>query len=133
MLIKEAAEKLGISQRMLRHYETSGLMEVDRSENGYRFYSSHNLRRAERIRDFIAVGYSTREVRAMAACLSEGSAVACEGEVPQLLKKLESIDRMRADLELRRQAVLERLSSARKSQENNSRHLIEMKLPKRLD
>ncbi|TYC67898.1 MerR family transcriptional regulator [Stappia sp. BW2] len=110
MQIKEAAERLGITERMLRHYEKSGLMETRRSENGYRSYSAADLRRAGRIRDFIATGFSTREIRAMAACLSDEGAGPCEGGIPQLLKKLEHIDRLTADLEAKRKAILDRLA-----------------------
>ncbi|EAV44460.1 transcriptional regulator, MerR family protein [Roseibium aggregatum IAM 12614] len=110
MQIKEAAERLGITERMLRHYEKSGLMETRRSENGYRIYSAADLRRAGRIRDFIATGFSTREVRAMAACLSDEGSGPCEGGIPQLLKKLEHIDRLSAELEAKREAILDRLA-----------------------
>ena len=106
MQIKEAAERLGISERMLRHYETAGLLDARRAQNGYRSYSEADLRRAGRIRDLIATGFSTREVRAMAACLSDEGAGPCEGGIPQLLEKLEHIDRLRADLDARREAVL---------------------------
>ena len=115
MYIKEAAARLGITQRMLRHYETAGLMEVPRSDTGYRTYNEADLRRAERIRDFIATGFSTREVRNMAACLSDEGAGPCEGGVPLLLEKLEKIDRMRADLAARRDAVLEQIAAYRAS------------------
>lgn len=88
MQIKEAAGRLGITERMLRHYEQSGLMDAQRSENGYRSYSGADLRRAGRIRDLIATGFSTREVGTMAACLSDEGAGPCEGGVPQLLESL---------------------------------------------
>ncbi len=48
MQAKEAAERLGISQRMLRHYEKEGLLQVNRTSNGYRTYSETDLRRAAR-------------------------------------------------------------------------------------
>ncbi|NKB84195.1 MerR family transcriptional regulator [Ochrobactrum grignonense] len=115
MQIKEAAERLGITERMLRHYEKAGLMDARRSENGYRSYSQADLRRAGRIRDLIATGFSTREIRAMAACLSDEGAGPCEGGIPQLLEKLEHIDRLRADLDARREAVLGRLAMFRES------------------
>lgn len=125
MQIKEAAARLGITERMLRHYEKSGLMNTHRSENGYRSYSETDLRRAGRIRDLIATGFSTREVRAMAACLSDEGAGPCEGGIPRLLKKLEHIDRLRAELDERRNAVLGRLASLREAlstyQESNTR------------
>lgn len=115
MQIKEAAERLGITERMLRHYEAAGLMETGRAENGYRSYGAADLRRAERIRDFIAAGFSTREVRAMAACLSDENAGPCKGGILQLMKKLDQIERLRADLDEKRDAVLDRLANLREA------------------
>ncbi|MEC7518569.1 MAG: MerR family transcriptional regulator [Myxococcota bacterium] len=115
MRIKEAAEKLGITERMLRHYEKEGLIEVCRAANGYRRYGEADLRRAARIRDFIATGFSTRELRRMADCLSDEGAGPCEAGVHQLVEKLESIDRLRAELDDRRELVLARLASLRAS------------------
>lgn len=85
---KEAADRLGITERMLRHDEKSGLMDARRSETGYCSYSEADLRRAGRIHDLIATGFSAREVRAMAACLSDEGAGPCEGGIPQLFQKL---------------------------------------------
>lgn len=118
MQAKEAAERLGITQRMLRHYEKQGLLEVGRTLNGYRHYSETDLRRAGRIRDFIAVGFSTREIRAMSACLSDEGAGPCEGGIEKMLEKLEHIERLRADLEERREAVLSRLVAMRRGLSN---------------
>lgn len=118
MQAREAAKRLGITQRMLRHYEKAGLMEVRRSENGYRIYNEADLRRAGRIRDFIATGFSTREIRAMAACLSDEGSGPCEGGIEKLEQKLEHIDRLRADLDERRNAVLDRLAVLRGALQN---------------
>ncbi len=115
MQIREAAERLGITERMLRHYEKAGLMEARRSDNGYRSYTDADLRRAGRIRDLIATGFSTREVLAMAPCLSDEGAGPCEDGIPQLLHKLEQIDRLRADLDGKRDAVLDRLAVLREA------------------
>ena len=49
----------------------------------------------------------------MAACLSDEGAGPCEGGIPQLLEKLEHIDRLRADLDMRREALLDRLAAYR--------------------
>jgi DNA-binding transcriptional MerR regulator len=100
---------------MLRHYERTGLMEARRSENGYRSFGEADLRRAGRIRDLIATGFSTREVRGMAACLSDEGAGPCEDGIPQLLEKLEHIDRLRADLGAKREAILSRLATFREA------------------
>ncbi len=113
MQAKEAAERLGITQRILRHYEKQGLMAVGRTLNGYRHYREADLRRAGRIRDFIATGFSTREIRAMSSCLSDEGSGPCEGGIEKLTEKLEHIERLRTDLDERREALLDRLSSLR--------------------
>lgn len=111
MQAKEAADKLGITQRMLRHYEKVGLMSVRRSDKGYRIYTDADLRRAGRIRDFIATGFSTREILAMSACLTDEGDGPCEGGIAQMVEKLEHIDRLRSDLDAKREAVLERIKT----------------------
>ena len=115
MQAKEAATTLGITQRMLRHYEKEGLMEITRMRNGYRHYSAADLRRAGRIRDFIATGFSTREIRALKECLSDEGSGPCEGGIEKLTEKLAHIERLRADLDDRRAAILDRLETLRRS------------------
>lgn len=114
MQAKEAAARLGISQRMLRHYESAGLIDVGRSANGYRSYTEPDLRRAARVRDFIMTGFSTREIHAMRVCLSDDGSGPCAGGVEKMLEKLEHIDRLRDELDMRRAAVLDRLSALRR-------------------
>lgn len=111
MQAKEAAERLGITQRMLRHYEQEGLLEISRTLNGYRRYGEADLRRAGRIRDFIATGFSTREIRDMSECLSDESDGPCEGGIEKLTEKLEHIDRLRAELDKKRGVILDRLAT----------------------
>ena len=122
MQAKEAAQQLGITQRMLRHYEQEGLMEVRRSTNGYRSYSQADLRRARRIRDFIATGFSTREIRAMSDCLSDEGAGPCADGIERLSEKLEHIDRLRAELDQKRSAVLDRIATLRNGLATQSHH-----------
>lgn len=113
MQINEAAAQLGISPRSLRHYETVGLLDPGRDLNGYRSYLPVDLRRAERIRDMIATGFSTREILAMAPCLTDEGAGACTAGLADLEHKLDQIDRLIADLQARRQATLDRIDSFR--------------------
>ena len=115
MQIREAAQTLGVSTRALRHYEASGLLRPTRSENGYRNLSEADIRRAEWVRDLIAAGFSTRELRALVTALDEGQAEpTCESV---LRCKLDQIDRLVEVLERRRRAVAERLVA----QESNVR------------
>lgn len=63
MNIGQAAEKAGVSAKMLRHYESLGLLpKVHRTESGYRVYSDnevHTLRFIKRSRD---LGFSMAEI-----------------------------------------------------------------------
>lgn len=109
MFASEAATKLGITQRMLRHYEKAGLITVKRAENGYRYYSEADLRRVRRIHDFISVGFSTRELRAMSACLSDDGAGPCAGGLDKLSEKLIHVEKLITELSERRHTIKSRI------------------------
>lgn len=115
MHINEASGYLGLSPRSLRHYEQTGLLSPSRDTNGYRRYSASDLRKAGRIRDMMATGFSTREILKMAPCLTDEGAGACEAGLADLEHKLSQIDRLIADLQTRRGATLDRISSFRRS------------------
>lgn len=118
MQIKEASEHLGLSPRVLRHYENVGLISPARDLNGYRRYTPSDLRRAARVRDMIATGFSTREILAMSPCLSDDGAGACEAGLSDLEHKLQQIDRLITDLQARRATTLERIAEFRTSLSN---------------
>ena len=49
MRISEAARRAGTSPRMLRYYETEGLLAPTRRDNGYRDYGSEEVLAARQI------------------------------------------------------------------------------------
>ncbi|WP_336203940.1 HEAT repeat domain-containing protein [Nonomuraea sp. LPB2021202275-12-8] len=64
MLIGDVARRSGVSARMLRHYDSLGLVRpTGRSGAGYREYSSEDLRRIFHIESLRSLGLSLREVR----------------------------------------------------------------------
>lgn len=75
MQISDISRRLGVSPRVIRHYEVAGLLRPGRSENGYRRFSKADIRRAEWIRDLIGAGFSTREIRNLTACIEDGPAM----------------------------------------------------------
>lgn len=64
MLIGEVARRSGVSARMLRHYESLGLVRpTGRTGGGYREYSDEDIRRIFHIESLRSLGLSLREVR----------------------------------------------------------------------
>ncbi|WP_331772096.1 MerR family DNA-binding transcriptional regulator (plasmid) [Embleya sp. NBC_00888] len=63
MLIGDVARRSGVSARMLRHYESLGLLRpTGRTEGGYREYSGEDIRRIFHIESLRSLGLSLREV-----------------------------------------------------------------------
>ncbi|MBX6751651.1 MAG: MerR family transcriptional regulator [Micromonosporaceae bacterium] len=63
MLIGDVARKSGVSARMLRHYESLGLVRpTGRTGTGYREYSSDDIRRIFHIECLRSLGLSLRDV-----------------------------------------------------------------------
>ncbi len=63
MLIGDVARRSGVSARMLRHYETLGLVRpTGRTGSGYREYSDEDIRRIFHVESLRSLGLSLREV-----------------------------------------------------------------------
>ncbi|MFE8013935.1 MerR family transcriptional regulator [Streptomyces antibioticus] len=63
MLIGEVARQSGVSARMLRHYESLGLVQPSgRTGSGYREYSHDDIRRIFHIESLRSLGLSLREI-----------------------------------------------------------------------
>ncbi|WP_424637841.1 HEAT repeat domain-containing protein [Embleya sp. AB8] len=63
MLIGDVARRSGVSARMLRHYESLGLVRpTGRTESGYREYSGEDVRRIFHIESLRSLGLSLRDV-----------------------------------------------------------------------
>ncbi len=63
MLIGEVARRSGVSARMLRHYESLGLLRPSgRTGSGYREYSGDDIRRIFHIESLRTLGLSLREI-----------------------------------------------------------------------
>jgi DNA-binding transcriptional MerR regulator len=70
MRIGELARRTGVSVRSIRHYDLNGLLEADRSENGYREFDESAVARVRRIKRLISDGLTVEEVLPMAECLA---------------------------------------------------------------
>ncbi|MER7281114.1 MerR family transcriptional regulator [Dactylosporangium sp. NPDC000244] len=64
MQIGEAAERVGLSIRTIRHYEEAGLVIPSaRSEGGFRLYSEPDLARLAVVKRMKPLGFSLEEMR----------------------------------------------------------------------
>ena len=54
LTINEAAETTGWSPRMLRYIENAGLIEIPRTESGYRIFGPGELQRLRTLRELLA-------------------------------------------------------------------------------
>ena len=64
MLIGEVASRSGVSTRMLRHYDSLGLVRpTDRTTGGYREYSEQDIRRIFHVEALRTLGLTLSEVR----------------------------------------------------------------------
>jgi MerR family copper efflux transcriptional regulator len=63
MRIGELAQATATSTRALRHYEEAGLLGSARAANGYRIYPGDAVLRVRTIRELLAIGFTTNDVR----------------------------------------------------------------------
>ncbi|MEV5966567.1 MerR family transcriptional regulator [Kribbella sp. NPDC051952] len=73
MRIKELADRVGVSTRLLRYYEDQGLLSPRRQENGYRVYDEAMVAQVEQIRGLLGAGLTTEIIRAVLPCLAEAA------------------------------------------------------------
>lgn len=118
MKIQEAARHLGVSARTLRHYEAAGLIVPRRTSNGYRSYSAPEIERDAWVRDLIASGFSTRELRNLLSALEDGRRAARVSCAAVMQDKLDQIDRAIAALRKRRLALSRRLTGSDRDHRN---------------
>ncbi|GLZ37233.1 MerR family transcriptional regulator [Actinokineospora sp. NBRC 105648] len=103
MLIGEVARRAGVSTRMLRHYDSLGLVRpTGRTVGGYREYSAEDIRRIFHVESLRSLGLSLRQVgRALADPAFTPSALVGDlirrtedrlGRERELLDRLRAID-----------------------------------------
>lgn len=110
MRIGTIAKVCGISNRLLRYYESKGLIKPRRDSNGYRFYDTSHVHQILEIRRMLAAGFSTKEIQDFVPCFSgDHQDGPCEEGLNKHIDKLREIDGAMKSLEKRREFLLNRL------------------------
>ncbi len=141
MNIGDAAAAAGVTPKMVRHYESLGLIpEVDRTEAGYRLYGDREVGMLRFIRQSRMLGFSMKQIESLLALWRDGKRESREvkelalQQLAELDERQRELDQMKATLsELvdncvgdhgSRCAILERLST-----ENSGRLAAAMASP----
>lgn len=73
MLIKDLAERAGVSVKAVRYYESRGLLAPARSANGYRDYDDADVLVVREIRALLSLGLTADETVPFVECLRAGN------------------------------------------------------------
>ncbi len=106
MNIGEASRASGVNSKMIRYYESIGLLEhVERSANGYRTYNQNDVHTLAFIRRARHLGFSIEQIQALMTLWrnkdrssAEVKAVA-QGHISALQAKIEELASMQRTLE----------------------------------
>jgi Cu(I)-responsive transcriptional regulator len=106
MNIGEASSASGVNSKMIRYYESIGLLEdVGRNANGYRTYTENDVHTLAFIRRARHLGFSIEQIQALmtlwrdkARSSAEVKAIA-QGHIAELQAKIEELASMQRTLE----------------------------------
>ncbi|MFC9434935.1 MerR family transcriptional regulator [Nocardia sp. NPDC057030] len=116
MLIGELARRTSVSTRLLRYYEEQGLLQPQRDSLGYRSYAEDAPERVGRIRDMLAAGLSTEDIRSLLPCAIDHAdkwIQACDKSVGVVESRQSDLDHRIAALERQRELLAVQRASIR--------------------
>ena len=94
----------GVSPRMLRYYESRGLLSATRSSSGQRLFDRGTVTTVRHIRWLLSAGLPTRVIRELLDCIEDPDRIEpCA--VPVLLEHVHAYEQQIAELTTTRQAL----------------------------
>lgn len=106
MNIGQASKASGVNSKMIRYYESIGLLEdVGRSANGYRTYTPNDIHTLTFIRRARHLGFSIEQIQALMALWRDRTRSSAEvkaiaqGHIVELQAKIEELAAMQRTLE----------------------------------
>ena len=103
--IGEISRQTGVAVGALRYYDSLGLLQSGRGENGYRYYPPETVRQVQFIKKAQALGFSLADIRDVLQLHHQGD-VPCafvqsllEAKIDQLNAKIQQMVTFKAELE----------------------------------
>lgn len=100
MLIKDLAERAGVTVKAVRYYESRGLLSPARAANGYREYDAGDVLVVREIRALLSLGLTAEETVPFVECLRAGNdrADVCPASLDAYRLRIAEIDQRMAEL-----------------------------------
>ncbi|MBI1282227.1 MAG: MerR family transcriptional regulator [Anaerolineaceae bacterium] len=114
MLIKEIADRVGVSIDTIRFYEKQGLLDethFERTANGYRHYSEGALQRLQLIKMGQLIGFTLSEMREAIQAWETDELTPHEKEyylcrkLEEICQKIDAMNEMKAFLQIKIQEL----------------------------
>lgn len=101
MLIKDLAERAGVTVKAVRYYESRGLLSPARAANGYREYDAGDVLVVREIRALLSLGLTAEETVPFVECLRAGNdrADVCPASLDAYRLRIAEIDQRIAELD----------------------------------
>ncbi|APU14824.1 MULTISPECIES: MerR family transcriptional regulator [Actinoalloteichus] len=123
MLIGELSRRTDVHPHQLRYYESQGLLAPRRSAGGYREYTEDAVLIVTQIRQLLAAGLSTQEIRFLQPCVT-GAAPdlePCPEALTTLRARLGGLDAQIETLGRSRRALQEHIEATERRMPDRSR------------
>lgn len=106
MNIGEAAKASGVNAKLIRHYESIGIIpKASRSEAGYRMYSANDVHILSFVKRARKLGFSMKEIKKLVSLWRNRSRASAEvkaltqGHIKALEEKIRELEAMRNTLQ----------------------------------
>ncbi|MFB4317774.1 MerR family transcriptional regulator [Actinomadura sp. 21ATH] len=110
MKIGRLSRETGVAVRLLRYYESQGLLASERTEGGHRVYAPDAPATVARIRRLLSAGFPTRTIRDLMPCFDGDALQPCVQD--HLTGHLADLEARMADLAKARTTVTALIASA---------------------